>query len=59
MTKPKLACPFCGGLTSKVVASRPRPNRGAYRRRRQCTEPDCRRKFWTIEAVERKIPRHI
>lgn len=57
MTKAKLACPFCGELTSEVVDGRPRPNRRVYRRRRQCMA--CGKRFWTVEAVEPKKPHNM
>jgi len=45
-----MKCPFCGYAESKVVDSRPAPERGGIRRRRECLE--CGKRFTTYEVIE-------
>ena len=45
-----MKCPFCGGLDSKVVDSRPTEDGERIRRRRECLE--CNKRFTTFEVVE-------
>ena len=45
-----MKCPFCGGLDSKVVDSRPTEDGERIRRRRECLE--CTKRFTTFEVVE-------
>lgn len=54
---PKVQCPFCRGWISRVVDGRPRPSRGAFRRRRQCLS--CLKRYWTYEVVETQKPHNI
>ncbi len=45
-----MKCPFCGGLDSKVVDSRPTEDGERIRRRRECIS--CGKRFTTFEVVE-------
>lgn len=45
-----MKCPFCGGLDSKVIDSRPTDEKIAIRRRRECIT--CSKRFTTYEQVE-------
>ena len=45
-----MKCPFCGGLDSKVVDSRPTEDGERIRRRRECLEGN--KRFTTFEVVE-------
>ena len=45
-----MKCPFCGYAESKVVDSRPAPERGGIRRRRECLE--CTKRYTTYEVIE-------
>lgn len=45
-----MKCPFCGGLDSKVVDSRPTEDGERIRRRRECIS--CGKRFTTFEIVE-------
>lgn len=45
-----MKCPFCGGMDSKVLDSRPNEDKSAIRRRRECNE--CLRRFTTYEKIE-------
>jgi hypothetical protein len=47
----KLTCPHCGACDSAVVRSRGGIERDQIRRRRECR--DCRRRFSTVERVDR------
>ena len=44
-------CPYCGHPDQRVLDSRPTPDGGTIRRRREC--PACTRRFTTIERAER------
>ena len=46
---PKLACPHCGHLYSKVINSRGLSRDGAVRRRRVCSQ--CASRYSTAERV--------
>lgn len=45
-----MKCPFCGGVDSKVVDSRPTEDGERIRRRRECIS--CGKRFTTFEVVE-------
>ena len=45
-----MKCPFCGGLDSKVVDSRPTEDGERIRRRRECLK--CGKRFTTYEIIE-------
>lgn len=47
---PSLRCPYCNGLSNRVVDSRAQDNGAAIRRRRACD--DCGQRFTTSERVE-------
>ncbi len=46
-----MQCPYCGHGDQRVLDSRPTPDGGTIRRRREC--PACTRRFTTIERAER------
>ncbi len=46
----KMKCPYCGGVASKVLNSRPVNEEDSIKRRRQCES--CNRRFTTYEKVE-------
>ena len=46
----KMKCPYCGGMASKVLNSRPVNEEGSIKRRRQCES--CSRRFTTYEKIE-------
>jgi transcriptional repressor NrdR len=50
-----MKCPFCGHLGDKVVDSRESREGDAIRRRRQCLNPDCHRRFTSYERID-EIP---
>lgn len=45
-----MKCPYCGGMASKVLNSRPVNEEGSIKRRRQCES--CNRRFTTYEKIE-------
>lgn len=48
---PRVRCPECGRNDDHVVDSRPQPDGGAIRRRRECVA--CGSRFTTFERIER------
>ena len=49
-----MRCPGCSSTASRVVDSRPGPDGGSIRRRRECE--DCAGRFTTYERVEAVVP---
>jgi transcriptional repressor NrdR len=47
-----MRCPYCSGSESKVVDKRDAPDVGHIRRRRECLNPGCGKRFTTYERVE-------
>ena len=47
-----MKCPFCGETGDKVVDSRESREGDAIRRRRQCLNPACKRRFTSYERIE-------
>ncbi len=47
-----MKCPFCGFTESKVIDSRPTDEGEKIRRRRECLNLDCRKRFTTYETIE-------
>jgi transcriptional repressor NrdR len=50
-----LKCPFCGDIGDKVVDSRESREGDVIRRRRQCLNEACRKRFTSYERIE-EIP---
>ncbi|MGH9385119.1 MAG: transcriptional regulator NrdR [Vicinamibacterales bacterium] len=50
-----MKCPFCGELGDKVVDSRESREGDVVRRRRQCLNPSCRKRFTSYERID-EIP---
>ncbi len=50
-----MKCPFCGHLGDKVVDSRESREGDVIRRRRQCLNLDCHRRFTSYERID-EIP---
>ena len=50
-----MKCPFCGHIGDKVVDSRESREGDSIRRRRQCLNPDCHRRFTSYERID-EIP---
>ncbi len=50
-----MKCPFCGHLGDKVVDSRESREGDSIRRRRQCLNPECHRRFTSYERID-EIP---
>jgi transcriptional repressor NrdR len=50
-----MKCPYCGHLGDKVVDSRESREGDAIRRRRQCLNGDCRKRFTSYERID-EIP---
>jgi transcriptional regulator NrdR family protein len=48
-------CPFCGDIGDKVVDSRESREGDVIRRRRQCLNESCRKRFTSYERIE-EIP---
>lgn len=46
-----MRCPYCAGQASKVVDKRDSTDMGHIRRRRECLNSDCRKRFTTYERV--------
>jgi len=51
----KLKCPVCGHA-SKVIDSRPADENASIRRRRECLNPACQKRFTTCETIESVQP---
>ncbi len=47
-----MKCPYCNGETSKVVDKRDALDVGHIRRRRECLDPKCSKRYTTYERVE-------
>ena len=47
-----MICPYCRTNNDKVIDSRLTEGGKAIRRRRQCLNPDCKKRFTTYERVE-------
>jgi transcriptional repressor NrdR len=47
-----MKCPYCSGNQSKVVDKRDSPDIGHVRRRRECLNQKCGKRFTTYERVE-------
>lgn len=50
-----MKCPFCGHLGDKVVDSRESKEGDVIRRRRQCLQEDCQKRFTSYERID-EIP---
>ena len=50
-----MKCPFCGDIGDKVVDSRESREGDVIRRRRQCLNDSCRKRFTSYERIE-EIP---
>ena len=50
-----MKCPFCGEIGDKVVDSRESREGDVIRRRRQCLNEECRKRFTSYERIE-EIP---
>lgn len=50
-----MKCPFCGHLGDKVVDSRESKEGDVIRRRRQCLNGECRKRFTSYERID-EIP---
>ncbi|MEE4352020.1 MAG: transcriptional regulator NrdR [Desulfatiglans sp.] len=51
-----MKCPYCGRINNKVIDSRMSKDGRTIRRRRECVEPDCKRRFTTYEKLEDLLP---
>jgi transcriptional repressor NrdR len=49
-----MRCPYCGTDNSRVIESRAGEDGSTIRRRRECTQPTCARRFTTYERVEQR-----
>lgn len=49
-----MRCPYCSTDNSRVVESRAGDDGNTIRRRRECTNPECARRFTTYERVEHR-----
>lgn len=47
-----MRCPYCGFTESKVIDSRPTEEGEKIRRRRECLNQDCKKRFTTYETIE-------
>lgn len=47
-----MRCPYCSGNESRVIDKRDVPEVGHVRRRRECLNPRCGKRFTTYERVE-------
>ena len=47
-----MRCPYCSGEASKVIDKRDAPDLGHIRRRRECLDPKCGKRFTTYERAE-------
>ena len=50
-----MKCPYCAHLGDKVVDSRESKEGDVIRRRRQCLNPECRKRFTSYERID-EIP---
>jgi transcriptional repressor NrdR len=50
----QVRCPYCGTDNSRVIESRAGEDGSTIRRRRECTNIDCARRFTTYERVEQR-----
>ena len=50
-----MKCPFCGDIGDKVVDSRESREGDVIRRRRQCLNDTCKKRFTSYERIE-EIP---
>ena len=48
-----MKCPFCAFSESKVIDSRPAEEGATIRRRRECLDGECQKRFTTYEIMER------
>ncbi|MEO6417768.1 MAG: transcriptional regulator NrdR, partial [Polyangiaceae bacterium] len=51
-----MKCPFCTHLESKVIDSRVSAAGDVTRRRRECENTTCARRFTTYERVDEVLP---
>jgi transcriptional repressor NrdR len=51
-----MLCPFCKSIKSKVIDSRSNNGGSSIRRRRECLNRECKRRFTTYEQVVRTPP---
>ena len=51
-----MKCPYCGKINNKVIDSRMSKDGRTIRRRRECVDPDCTRRFTTYEKLEDLLP---
>ena len=51
-----MKCPYCGKINNKVIDSRLSKDGRTIRRRRECVEPECTRRFTTYEKLEDLLP---
>lgn len=49
-----MRCPYCESENSRVIESRNGEDGSTIRRRRECTNPACERRFTTYERVEQQ-----
>lgn len=49
-----MRCPYCGSDNSRVIESRTGEDNTTIRRRRECANPACERRFTTYERVEQQ-----
>jgi transcriptional repressor NrdR len=49
-----MRCPYCGTENSRVVESRAGEDGSTIRRRRECTNTGCTRRFTTYERIEQR-----
>ena len=47
-----MKCPYCGQLGDKVVDSREKREGDEIRRRRQCLNPECQKRFTSYERID-------
>ena len=47
-----MLCPFCNSENSRVLESRTTEESTSIRRRRECENPDCAKRFTTYERIE-------
>lgn len=51
-----MRCPFCNNADTQVLDSRPVAGGDQVRRRRQCLNPNCQKRFTTYEQPRLKLP---
>ncbi|MFD1678157.1 transcriptional regulator NrdR [Alicyclobacillus fodiniaquatilis] len=49
-----MKCPYCDAENTRVVESRPGEDGTTIRRRRECVQADCGRRFTTYERMEQR-----